>query len=148
MFSPTIQAMLDREGYPALAGPELDDFTGANDDVVLVFAEGIKRLPEADDLAVILPELVRAFEDRFAVAVVPFPAHRDLQLRYRFLKFPTLVFLRKGEYLGAISGVRDWADYLAEIERILSSEPGEPPPMPLPGGESATSSQASSEVIR
>ncbi len=134
LFSPSIKAMLERTSYPALAGPELDDFIDEHDTVALVFAEGIKRLPEADDLAVILPELVQAFDGRFDVAVVPFPAHRDMQLKYRFLKLPTLVFVRDGEYLGAISGLLDWADYLAEIERILAAQPSEPPPMPLPGG--------------
>lgn len=131
MFSPPIQAMLDRTGYPALAGPELDAFIDANESVVLVFAEGLKRRPEADDLAVILPELVQAFPDRFEVAVVPFNGHREMQLRYRFLKMPALIFLRNGEYLGAICGLLDWADYLAEIERILVLPPSEPPPMML-----------------
>ena len=136
MFSPVIQAMLERTGYPALAGPELDAFIDNNETVVLVFAEGIKRRPEADDLAVILPELVDAFPGRFKVAVVPFTAHRELQLKYRFLKMPTLVFLRDGDYLGTISGVLDWADYLADIEQILASDVSEPPPMPLPGAAS------------
>ncbi len=136
MFSPVIQAMLERTGYPALAGPELDAFIDNNETVVLVFAEGIKRRPEADDLAVILPELVDAFPGRFKVAVVPFTAHRELQLKYRFLKMPTLVFLRDGDYLGTISGVLDWADYLADIEQILTSDVSEPPPMPLPGAAS------------
>lgn len=142
MFSPTIKAMLERTGYPALAGPELDQFVAAREHVVLVFAEGIKRIPEADDLAVILPELVSAFGGRFDVAVVPFPAHRDLQLRYRFLKFPTLVFLRHGDYLGAISGVLDWADYLADIQKILASPTSEPPPMPLPGADTRLQAEA------
>lgn len=138
MFSPNVKAMLERTGYPALAGPELDEFIGQHGTVVLVFAEGIKRIPEADDLAVIFPELAQAFQGRFEVAVVPFPALREMQLRYRFLKLPTLVFLRHGAYLGAISGLLDWADYLADIDSILTAEPSEPPPMPLPGAAATT----------
>ncbi len=133
MFSPPIKAMLEREGYAALSGQELEDFIRSEGHVVLVFAEGMKRIPEAADLAVILPELVRAFAGRFDVAVVPFPDHRDMKLRYRFLKVPTLVFLRDGEYLGAITGLMDWADYLTDIEAILGAEPSEPPPLPIPG---------------
>lgn len=133
MFSPPVQNMLAREGYATHDGPQLDDFIGAHEHVALVFAEGMKRIPEADDLAVILPEIVKAFAGRFAVNVVPFPAHRDLKLRYRFLKVPTIVFLRNGDYLGAVSGLLDWADYLAQIDAILRAEPSEPPPMTLPG---------------
>ena len=141
MFAPPIQNMIERHGYAAPSGDALEAFIRTHDEVVLFFAEGIKRLPEADDLAVILPELVAAFDNRFAVAVVPLPDHRELQLRYRFMKFPTLVFLRDGDYLGAISGVFDWSDYLVDIERILASAPSEPPPMTLPGEQAAAHPQ-------
>lgn len=134
MFSPPIANLLKRENYPGLIGPELDTFLNTHDEVVLVVADAMKPMPEAVDLAIILPELVKAFEHRFAVVAAPFPANRELKLRYRFLKIPTLVFLRRGEYLGVISGLRDWADYLREIGTILASEPSEPPPMPLPQG--------------
>lgn len=133
MFSPPIKKMLEREGYPELEDSELEPFVRSHRDVVLVFAEGGKRIPEADDLAIILPEIARAFDNRFEVLAVPFSAHRELMLRYRFLKVPTLVFLRNGDYLGAITGLKDWADYLAEVESILASEPSEPPPLQLPG---------------
>ncbi len=132
MFSQAIKNMQEREGYPSLAGPELDAFIESNHDVVLVFAEGMKPIPEADDLAVILPELMNAFAGKFAVAVVPFPAHREMKLRYHFLKIPTLVFLRGGEYVGAITGIRDWSDYLEDVQMILAAEPSEPPPMFAP----------------
>jgi len=38
-----------------------------------------------------------------------------------------LVFLRGGEYLGVITGIKDWAEYGQEFARILASEPGQPP---------------------
>ena len=137
MFSPMIKSMIEREGYSALDGPELKSFIDQHEDVILVFAEGVKRLPEADDLAIILPELMHAFPGRFRVAVVPFTAHRDFKLHYHFLKLPTLLFLRRGEYIGAIEGLLDWSDYLAEINRLILAQPSEPPPMVLPGDETA-----------
>ncbi|MEM1090462.1 MAG: hydrogenase [Pseudomonadota bacterium] len=139
MFSQAIKNMQEREGYPSLAGPELDAFIESHDDVVLVFAEAMKPIPEADDLAVIFPELMKAYPEKFAVAVVPFPAHREMKLRYHFLKIPTLVFLRGGEYVGAITGIRDWGDYLEDIRLILAAEPTEPPPMFAPD-DNATAS--------
>ncbi len=144
MFSPPIKSMIEREGYSALDGPELKAFIDQHEDVILVFAEGMKRLPEADDLAIILPELTRAFPGRFRVAVIPFTAHRDFKLHYHFLKLPTLLFLRRGEYIGAIEGLLDWADYLAEINRLIVAEPSEPPPMILPGDETAAVQAGSS----
>ncbi len=145
MFSPLLKSMIETQGYAALDGPDLEAFINQHDNVILVFAEGIKRIPEADDLAIILPELMHAFPGRFRVAVVPFTAHRDFKLKYHFLKLPSLLFLRNGEYVGVISGLMDWSDYLDEINRLLDAEPSEPPPMELPGADlAAAATQARS----
>ncbi|MEE4162208.1 MAG: hypothetical protein V2I25_06830 [Woeseiaceae bacterium] len=137
MYAPLVQTMIETHGYPVVTLDTLDEFTAANPTVVLFFTELMKPVPETSDVAVILPELERAFEGRFAVGVVAWEAQRDLQRKFRFNKYPALVFLRDGEYLGAIPGVLDWADYLADVERILSAEPSEPPPFVFPGQENA-----------
>lgn len=133
MHAPIIQNMIETHGYPVIGLDALDEFTAANRYVVLFFTELMKPVSETADVAVILPELERAFDQRFAVGVIAWEAQRDLQRRFRFTKYPSLVFLKDGEYLGAISGVLDWADYLSDIERILAAEPSEPPPFVLPG---------------
>jgi hydrogenase-1 operon protein HyaE len=133
VHAPIIQNMIESNAYPVIGLDTLDEFTAANRHVVLFFTELMKPVPETADVAVILPELERAFDRRFAVAVVAWEAQRDLQRRFRFTKYPSLVFLRDGEYLGAISGVLDWADYLADVGRILAAEPSEPPPFVFPG---------------
>ena len=133
MYAVLVQNMLREHGYPIVDNDSVQAFLAERDVVVLFFTELMKPVPETADVAVILPELERAFDGRFEVAVVAWEAQRDLQLRYRFMKYPSLVFLRRGEYLGVISGVLDWSDYLAEIERLLVAETSEPPPMVLPG---------------
>lgn len=133
MYSPLVQNMLETHGYPVVNLETLDEFCESNETVVLFFTELMKPVPETADVAVILPEVVKAFDGRFAVGVVAWEAQRDLQLRFRFPKYPALVFLKGGEYLGAIPGVLDWADYLTEVERILDAEVSEPPPFVLPG---------------
>lgn len=137
MYAVLVQKMLREHGYPVVDTESVQAFLADRDVVVLFFTELMKPVPETADVAVILPELERAFDGRFEVAVVAWEAQRDLQLRYRFMKYPSLVFLRRGEYLGVISGVLDWSDYLAEIERLLAAEPCEPPPMALPGTTSS-----------
>jgi hydrogenase-1 operon protein HyaE len=37
------------------------------------------------------------------------------------------VFLRNGEYLGVITGIKDWQEYGQEFARILAAEPSKPP---------------------
>jgi hydrogenase maturation protease len=43
--------------------------------------------------------------------------------RFPFDAWPSLVLLRDGRYVSAISRMQDWDNYLAEMERLLESEP-------------------------
>lgn len=142
MLTPLVQTVVQEHGYPVVGVSDVDAFLAARDHVVLFFSELMKPEPEAADVAIILPELERAFEGRFAVAAVGWDAQRELQRRYRFKKYPSLVFLRRGDYLGVISGVLDWNDYLARVAAILEAEPSEPPPMVLPGNPRPAEAQA------
>jgi hydrogenase-1 operon protein HyaE len=132
MFSPLVQNMIEQYGYPVLTDAALGDFLSSREDVVLFFTGNAAKFPETNDVAMILPELVSAFAGRFAAAVPDLADQRKLQMRYGFREWPTLVFLRKGMYLGAVSRVQDWNAYLEEISRILASEPSSPPDFLLP----------------
>ena len=73
--------------------------------------------PESHDVAVILPELVKAFSGRLQAAVIRKAIERELQARFRFTGWPSLVFLRSGEYLGVITGIKNWQEYMAGNRR-------------------------------
>lgn len=134
MFSPLLENIIKRENFAVINEENIDQFLEDSGDIVLLFTGDAKRRVEVDDVAVILPELVKAFKGRINAAVVERQSERPLQLRYRFNLFPTLVFLRNGEYLGVIKGVLDWVDYLNEISEILSRTPSEPPAFEFPDG--------------
>jgi len=134
IFSPLLQSVIERHGYRIVEEDTLDEMVGALEHSVLFFAGDAERMAESNDVAVILPELDKAFAGALTPLVVARAAERALQRRYRFNAYPTLVFLRRGDYLGAIQGVRDWIDYLRQIQAILSSEPGDPPPFAFPEG--------------
>ncbi len=132
MLSTLIQNMLERHQYPVVDETTLDDFLQAHEEVVLFFAENPRQYPESDDVAMILPELVKAFDGRFQAALVDQSAEKALQQRYGFSTWPSLVFLRNGRYLGVISKVQNWDDYLREIRQILESEPARAPGIGIP----------------
>ncbi len=132
MFSPLIQNMIEQYDYPVVSRETVDEFTETHEIVVLFFTENAKKFPESDDVAMILPELVKAFDGRFSAAVVGMPDQHKLQMRYGFREWPTLVFLKNGKYLGAISRVQDWHVYLEDISRILAAKPGRAPDFLLP----------------
>lgn len=116
-----------RHGLPLLDADSYDLFVYGHDNVVLFFANDPAMFPESHDVSVILPELLKAFVGRLQGAVIDRSVERELQARFRFSTWPSLVFLRRGEYLGAISGIKDWAEYGREFALILSSEPSQPP---------------------
>lgn len=133
-FSPLLNAILERHAYQRVDEATLDAVAGAHPIAMLLVSGDWWRLAECDDLAVIVPELDKALDGQVAVLVAEREAERALQRRFRFASFPALVFLREGAYLGAMEGVRDWADYLVELPEILSREPEAPPPFRMPSG--------------
>lgn len=130
-MSTLLEQLQTRHGLPLLDADSYDLFVHGHDNVVLLFANDPLLFPESHDLAVILPELLKAFADRLRGAVIARGVERELQARFRFTGWPTLVFLRRGEYLGAITGLKDWAEYRAEIAQILTAEPSQPPSFDL-----------------
>jgi len=108
---------------------------------MLVFTEDPVRYKETLDLAVIAPEVVRAFADRFRVGVLYPAAARKVAPRFGFARWPALVMLRDGAHVGAIDGLRNWDEYLAETQRLLDAEPTRPPSVGIAvrsaGGEAA-----------
>lgn len=123
MPSPLIKTMIEQYNYPLLNVGNIDEYIQSQDECVLFFTENPTRFPESDDVAMILPELVKEYGNRFSAAVIEQDSQRKLQARYDFREWPTLIFLRKGEYLGAISRVQDWNDYIMKINDLLTSEP-------------------------
>ncbi|MDJ0834430.1 MAG: hydrogenase-1 expression HyaE [Gammaproteobacteria bacterium] len=132
MPSPLIENMIEQYNYPLVDEQSLETFIQSHQECVLFLTENPERFPESNDVAMILPELVKQFAGRFAAAVVAQQAQRKLQTRYGFSEWPSLVFLRQGEYLGTISRVQDWSTYLNLINNILASEPRRAPGFAIP----------------
>lgn len=132
MSSKLVNDMIEQHGYPLLTAESLDGFLASHEDVVLFFTENPEHFPESNDVAVILPELVRHFGGRLAAAVIDRVSERELLKRYNFSGWPSLVFLRRGEYLGVISRVQDWQVYISDIEAMLAAGPRPTPHVQVP----------------
>ena len=143
MSSPLIDMLHTQHGFTLLDADNIDAFLAENPHSVLFFTEDADRYPESNDVAVILPELMKLFGDRCRVGVVGRKDEKSLQRRYGFSAWPALVFLRGHEYLGVITQVQDWADYLIEFDRLLKSETSQPPTIGIPvvGGTPASATQ-------
>lgn len=105
---------LDEAGFGA--------FVTAPGEAVLFFTEDPVRFREVHDLTVILPELAAAASRRFRIGVLPPPLARAKAGAYGVRRWPALVFLRGGEWLGNIEGLRDWREYLDGVNALLEGE--------------------------
>ncbi len=124
---PLLARLHDQYGFPLLRGEDIAEFIARPGDAVMFFAEEPARYRETLDVAVILPELAAAYPARFRVGVLLPPEARPLAPHYGLTRWPALVFVRGGEYVGAIEGLRDWADYLSEVTSLLDAPTRRPP---------------------
>jgi len=127
MSHPLIERLHEDFGYPEVTLENHDGFVAADDIGVLFFPGDPKRYKETTDVAVVLPELVAAFGGQIRPAVVAKKDEIALQKHYGFRAWPSLVFVRSGGYLGTVSRMKNWAEYLEEIGELLTAEPREAP---------------------
>ncbi len=132
MSSPLIQRLFDDYGYPEIQVANLQDLIKGPGVFVLFFTGDPNQNRETNDVAVVLPELVSAFDGELRAGVVSRSAEKELQAHYGFRRWPALVFVQEDGYLGAITGMQNWEDYLREVQALLKAEPREPPGFGVP----------------
>ena len=128
---PLIERLFGEFGYAEVTADNIDAFVQRPGHTLLFFGADPQQYRETLDLAVIVPELVAAFAMHpcgpMTVGVLLPAAARALAPRYGFRRWPAIVLLRGGGYVGAIDGVRDWSDYTAELARLLDAPVTRPP---------------------
>jgi len=129
-----VDRLHDELGYPVVTLANHDEFVAQPGMNVLFFPGETTTVKDATDVAVVLPELVKAFDGQLAPGVVTDVrgAGAELQKTYGFSAYPALVFVRGGEYVGAITRIQDWAVYLEEITGLLVAPPRRAPGFSVP----------------
>jgi hydrogenase-1 operon protein HyaE len=114
---------LPRHGLPEVEAGTVDAFLTAADGAeavaVLLSAGDPVRWPEAIDVAIVLPELIEAFQGRLRGAVIAREAESELGRRFGVRVQPTLIFHSNGETLGLIGKIQDWPVYIDRISKVL-----------------------------
>jgi len=112
-----------RRDLPTVDAASVDNFLAsveaAGAVAVLLSAGDPARFPEAIDVAVVLPELIDAFQGRLRGAVIAREAESELGQRFGVRVQPTLIFCSKGETLGLIAKIQDWSVYHERISRLI-----------------------------
>jgi hydrogenase-1 operon protein HyaE len=124
---PLVAQLFSKHAFEEVTPATFEAWTRRQGRTALLFLEDPGRSKEVLDLAVIAPELAHAFSGRFAVGVLLPDAAREISVRYGFRRWPALVILADGKYVGAIDGLRNWDEYLSELSRLLEAGPTRPP---------------------
>jgi hydrogenase-1 operon protein HyaE len=132
MTHPLIQRLFDEFDYPEVTIETHDEFINQPGITVLFLAGDAKTVRDTTDVAVVLPELVNVFQGRLIPGVVATDAERELHRHYGCAAWPALVFLRDGGYLGAITRIQNWSEYLRDISALIESEVRRPPGFRIP----------------
>lgn len=118
--SAALQRLAAAHGVPDLTGAP-PGAALAQGTTLLFFTGDPARHKEVDDLAVILPELARAFPGRFRLATIDPDRDRAAAQHFHVAVRPTLVLVHDGKAVGSIPRIRDWSDYLGQLRAMLDS---------------------------
>ncbi len=129
-----IERLVDELGYERVTLENHEQFVAHDGMNVLFFPGEPTTVKDATDVAVVLPELVDAFEGKLRPGVVTdtFGDGKMLKREYGFSHFPALVFVRGGDYVGTICRIQDWADYLDQVSTFLVAPPQRAPGFKIP----------------
>lgn len=123
-----IGRMTQKHGFQRLAG-EIAEFPAGL--VALLLTENPQRNLEVLDACVILPEALKPLGDSVSRWVAGPDTAAALMQKFGVARAPAVVFLRAGQYLGSLNGIRDWREYQIEVARLLDG-PVQPKPIGIP----------------
>lgn len=129
---PVMQRLIDRFDATRIEADTLADFLDRPGTRVLLLAGDPVQFPEGLDVAVVLPELRSALAAEFAIGVVAPDSQDAVARRYGSQRWPSLVFLRDGQYVTTLSGMHDWTEYLKLVEAALAMPVSRAPTIGIP----------------
>lgn len=132
MTHPLIQRLFNEFNYPEVTLETHESFIQQPGVTVLFFPGDPNRFRDTTDVAVVLPELVKAYNGTLVPGVIAADAGVALQQHYGFTAWPALVFVREGGYLGTLTGIQNWGDYLREINNLITMKPKPLPRFKVP----------------
>lgn len=130
--APLVMRLVRNFGAALVDDTDIVEWTAQHGDRVVLLAGDAVRFPEGQDVAAVLPELMKVFPGRFETAVVPRNSEDAVARRYGSQRWPSLLFFRSGQYVTTIAGMQDWDVYLQTVDAALGMQPSRPPTIGIP----------------
>jgi hydrogenase-1 operon protein HyaE len=123
MDHPLLKALVERHGIPVVDETNIDVFLSASDRRhALLFFSGVGApRPESSDVAVLFPELLKAFGQARGALIAP-EAEAALKGRFQVYVFPSIAVTRDGQPVAVLPKILDWADYQQKIAEALAPD--------------------------
>lgn len=139
-FDRLLERLRAQSNITLLDEPSLEKFVAAAGDGMVLFTQEPDQQPETWDVAVILPEVLKLTGARLRAGIISPELARKEKARYGITRWPSLVFVRDGGYVGVIDGMRNWDEYTREIAGMLEKPVSRAPTVGIPvmpAGESS-----------
>lgn len=120
-----LRRLVERNGFARVA--DAATFEAGEGFVLLLLTDDPQRSPESLDVAVVLPEALKALNLPARCYVADSVLSPLLARRFGLNRYPSVVALRDGAYLGAFSGILDWMPFVTELNLLAVAEPTRPP---------------------
>ena len=124
MPSALVRALATRHGLPTVDASSIEAFLapahGEPEHAILFFTGEPRLRAEADDVAVVLPQIMRAFDGKLRAAVVSRAAEDELKARFHVFVMPSLAITRGATPLAVIPKIKDWNDYVRIVLAALA----------------------------
>lgn len=140
-YIPTFDSIATRLaalGYGETDAAGLAALAAGHEHLIVMLSADPHQFPEVADNAIIVPEVLKALPDAGFHVCWANPQHsRDIAQRYGVLKYPALVFLRHGEFVGMIVGLMDWPDIVHRFAELRVAPVRRPPSVGIPVSSAA-----------
>jgi hydrogenase-1 operon protein HyaE len=130
--SPLIERLVTQFNATWVDETNIAAWSAEGGDRVVLFAGDPVQFPEGLDVAVVLPELQKALNGRFHIGVVQRHLEQALARRYGSQRWPTLMFMRDGQYVTTLSGMHDWDEFIDEMAKALAMPTSRAPTIGIP----------------
>jgi hydrogenase-1 operon protein HyaE len=121
---PLLKALVERHGLPVVDDAAIEKFFASSDrrHALLLFSGAGAPRAETSDVAVLFPELLKAFSGHVHGALVAPEAEASLKTRFQVFVFPSIVVTRDGQPVAVLPKILDWADYRQKIAAALAPD--------------------------
>jgi len=118
-FGGLLERLEMKHGIKRLDPAGFDGFLSEAGAGVVLLTEEPDVTAESWDLAVLFPELLASVGASLRAALMSPADAKPVQQRFGIGQLPALLFVRDGGYVGAIEGLRDWNEFVAEFAAQL-----------------------------